>query len=184
MESLTAASPCPNRILVDAGAGFAIGGVGGSIFHFAKGFRNMPSGARFAGGLQAIRMNAPRVAGSFAVWGGVYSACDCALVYVRKKEDPWNPIIAGAAASGILSLRQGFRAVVRSSMHGAIFFALIGGAEILLQSAQPGAMSMPADVPTVTPMETSSGGGRFGGLFAEKVEGVTNSSSKTDTLDN
>nr|CAB3454900.1 unnamed protein product [Digitaria exilis] len=131
--------------------------LGGSFFHFAKGLRNSPSGARFAGGLQAMRMNVPRVAGSFAVWGGMYSACDCALVYVRQKEDPWNSILSGAAASGILSVRQGFRAVARSSMYGALLFALISGAGVMVQNSQPRSMS--ADVPAITPVERSPGGG-------------------------
>jgi len=135
MESLSATVPCPNSIIHDAGTGFAVGAVGGSFFHFAQGLRNAPSGTRFAGGLQAMHMNVPRVAGSFAVWCGMYSACDCTLVHLRQKEDHWNSILSGAATSGIFSLRQGFRAVVRSSMQGAIFFALISGAGIMMQSS-------------------------------------------------
>ncbi|KAF2923811.1 hypothetical protein DAI22_07g221600 [Oryza sativa Japonica Group] len=84
-----------------------MGAVGGSFFHFVKGLRNSPSGAWFAGGMEGVRMNAPRVAGGFAVWCGLFSACDCALVSVRQKEDPYNSIIAGAATGGILAARQG-----------------------------------------------------------------------------
>nr|CAB3458555.1 unnamed protein product [Digitaria exilis] len=183
MESHAATAPCPDRIVGDAGQAFAIGAVGGSFFHFAKGLRNSPSGARFAGGLQAMRMNVPRVAGSFAVWGGMYSACDCALVYVWQKEDPWNSILSGAAASGILSLRQGFRAVARSSMYGALLFALISGAGVMVQNSQPRSMS--ADVPAITPVDRSPGGGWVSGLFTKRKveEGVTNSSSKTNFRD-
>ncbi|KAG0545713.1 hypothetical protein BDA96_02G385900 [Sorghum bicolor] len=54
--------PCPGRILTDTGSAFAIGAVGGSFFHFVKGLRNAPTGARFTGGLEAVRMNAPRIA--------------------------------------------------------------------------------------------------------------------------
>ena len=82
--------PCPGRILTDTGSEFAVCAVGGSFYHFVKGLRNAPTGARFAGGLEAVRMNAPRIGSSFAVWGGLYSVCDCTLVYVRQKEDPWN----------------------------------------------------------------------------------------------
>ncbi|CAL5061740.1 unnamed protein product [Urochloa decumbens] len=172
---------CPDRVISDAGVGFAVGAVGGSVYYFAKGLRNAPSGVRFAGGLQAM-CYVPRVAGSFAVWGGVYSACDCALVHVRQKEDIWNSILAGAAASGIFSLRQGFRAVAKSSLNGAILFALISGAGIMVKNSQHGTMSMPADVPAITPVETSSGGEWFSGLFTKRKveEGVTNSSIKTD----
>ena len=45
---------------------------------------------------QAIRREAPRIGGSFAVWGGLFSTFDCTLVALRKKEDPWNSIAAGA----------------------------------------------------------------------------------------
>lgn len=122
----------------------------------SRGLRNAPTGARFTGGLEAVRMNAPHIGSSFAVWGGLYSVCDCTLVYVRQKEDPWNSILSGAATGGILSLRQGFRSVIRSSMDGAIFFALVNGAIIMTQRSQPDPLSMPVDVPAVTPVEMSS----------------------------
>ncbi|KAL5196692.1 hypothetical protein ABZP36_000204 [Zizania latifolia] len=131
--------PCPDCILDDVGMAFGVGAVGGSAFYFLKGLRNSPKGARLAGGMETARLNVPRLAGSFAVWGGVFSACDCALAYARKKEDPWNSIIAGAAASGILALRQGIRAVVRSSLHGAVCLALIEGAELMMNSIAPDA---------------------------------------------
>lgn len=34
---------------------------------------------------QSIRREAPRIGGSFAVWGGLFSTFDCTLVAVRKK---------------------------------------------------------------------------------------------------
>jgi mitochondrial import inner membrane translocase subunit TIM17 len=46
---------------------------------------------------------------------------------VRKKEDPWNSILSGATAGGILSMRGGFRAVVRSSVQCAVLVALVSG---------------------------------------------------------
>ena len=57
--------------------------------------------------VQAIRREAPRIGGSFAVWGGLFSTFDCTLVAVRHKEDPWNSIAAGALTGGFLSLRTG-----------------------------------------------------------------------------
>ncbi|MCE7766849.1 hypothetical protein GQL56_29940, partial [Pseudomonas putida] len=81
------------------------GAVGGSAFHFIKGIYNSPKGERFIGGTQAVRMNAPRIGGSFAVWGGLCSVFDCTMVYVRQKEDPWNSIFAGAATGGFLPVR-------------------------------------------------------------------------------
>lgn len=44
--------------------------------------------------------------GNFAVWGGLFSAIDCSLVYIRKKEDPWNSITSGALTGAVLSVRS------------------------------------------------------------------------------
>lgn len=78
----TSREPCPDRILDDVGGAFGMGAVGGSAFHFIKGLYNSPNGERMIGGVQAVRMNAPRVGGSFAVWGGLFSAFDCSMVMV------------------------------------------------------------------------------------------------------
>ncbi|KAF4352071.1 mitochondrial import inner membrane translocase subunit TIM17-2 [Cannabis sativa] len=128
----TSREPCPDRILDDIGGAFGMGAVGGSAFHFIKGLYNSPKGARLVGGSQAVRMNAPRVGGSFAVWGGLFSAFDCTMVYVRQKEDPWNSIIAGAATGGFLQMRQGLGAASRSAAFGGVLLALIEGAGIML----------------------------------------------------
>lgn len=37
----------------------------------------------------------------------MFSTIDCTLVHFRKKEDPWNSIISGAATGGILAARNG-----------------------------------------------------------------------------
>ena len=42
------------------------------------------------------------------MWGGLFSAIDCGLVYIRKKEDPWNSITSGALTGAILSVRSKF----------------------------------------------------------------------------
>lgn len=34
--------PCPFRILEDAGGAFAMGAIGGSLWHFMKGYKNAP----------------------------------------------------------------------------------------------------------------------------------------------
>lgn len=44
-------------------------------------------------------------AGNFAVWGGLFSCFDCTYAAVRKKEDPWNAIMAGASTGGVLAAR-------------------------------------------------------------------------------
>ncbi|XP_043704578.1 mitochondrial import inner membrane translocase subunit TIM17-2-like [Telopea speciosissima] len=144
----TSREPCPDRILDDIGGAFGMGAVGGSAFHFLKGIYNSPKGERLIGGSQAVRMNAPRVGGSFAVWGGLFSAFDCTMVYVRQKEDPWNSIIAGAATGGFLQMRQGLGAASRSALFGGVLLALIEGAGIMLNKV----LSAPQNLP---PMEDS-----------------------------
>ncbi|KAF5774250.1 hypothetical protein HanRHA438_Chr13g0608771 [Helianthus annuus] len=142
----TSREPCPDRILDDIGGAFGMGAVGGSAFHFLKGTYNSPKGLRLTGGVQAVQMNAPRVGGSFAVWGGLFSTFDCTMVYIRQKEDPWNSIIAGAATGGFLQMRQGLGAASRSAAFGGVLLAMIEGAGIMLNKL----MSAPQNLP---PME-------------------------------
>ena len=62
---------------------------------------------RLNGSVIAVKQRAPVIGGQFAMWGGLFSTIDCSLVYMRKKEDPWNSIISGAATGGILAARSG-----------------------------------------------------------------------------
>ncbi|KAJ1295960.1 hypothetical protein BS78_01G262400 [Paspalum vaginatum] len=124
-------NPCPDRILVDVGTGFGIGALGGSAFHFLKGLYQSPNGHRIAGGATAVRMGAPGVAGAFAVWSGLFSASDCALVSARRKEDPWNSIAAAACTGAVMHLRQGLRAAAKSAAQGAVLLALAEGIGIV-----------------------------------------------------
>uniref|UniRef100_A0A803L437 Uncharacterized protein n=1 Tax=Chenopodium quinoa TaxID=63459 RepID=A0A803L437_CHEQI len=128
----TSREPCPDRILDDLGGAFAMGAVGGSVFHFIKGAYNSPKGERFLGGVNTVRMSAPRTGGGFAVWGGLFSIFDCGMVYVRQKEDPWNSIFAGAATGGFLQMRQGLKSSARSAAFGGVLLALIEGAGIMV----------------------------------------------------
>ncbi|KAH0931380.1 hypothetical protein HID58_008497 [Brassica napus] len=106
-----------HHIVDDIGAAFGMGAIGGSVVHFIKGTQNSPKGRRFVGGAQAVSMNAPRL----------FSAFDYTMVYIRKKEDPWNSIVAGAATGGFLSMRQGLAAASRSALMGGLLLALIKG---------------------------------------------------------
>ncbi|XP_026476698.1 LOW QUALITY PROTEIN: mitochondrial import inner membrane translocase subunit Tim17-B-like, partial [Ctenocephalides felis] len=126
--------PCPWRIVDDCGGAFAMGCIGGGVFQFIKGFRNAPSGInrRLLGSLSAIKTRSPIIAGNFAVWGGMFSTIDCTLVKIRKKEDPWNSIISGAATGGILAARNGVAAMAGSAVIGGVLLALIEGVGILL----------------------------------------------------
>ncbi|KAG6400407.1 hypothetical protein SASPL_137238 [Salvia splendens] len=203
----TSREPCPDRIFDDVGGAFGMGAVGGGAFHFLKGLYNSPKGERLIGGTQAVRMNAPRVGGSFAVWGGLFSTFDCTMVYMRQKEDPWNSIIAGAATGGFLQMRQGMGAASRSALFGGVLLALIEGAGIMLNkvmSAQQNFPPMEDPVPNVAGMpghpmgqlpgqpsvnvesmdagsssSSPSSSSWFGGLFGGKEETTSNDGSKT-----
>ncbi|KAL5081580.1 hypothetical protein RYX36_010001 [Vicia faba] len=175
----TSREPCPDRILDDVGGAFGMGAVGGSAFHFLKGLYNSPKGDRLIGATQAVRLNAPRIGGSFAVWGGLFSTFDCTMVYVRQKEDPWNSIVAGAATGGFLAMRQGFAASARSAAFGGVLLALIEGAGIALNkflSAQQPMPIMMDDVPLQTPENSDSNKPWFGGMFGGGKEEEKNTS--------
>ncbi|CAN6299848.1 unnamed protein product [Urochloa humidicola] len=178
-------NPCPDRILEDVGMSFGMGLLGGSVYHFAKGLYNSPSGHRLAGGATTARMNAPRIAGGFAVWGGLFSAFDCALVHARKKEDPWNAIAAGACTGGLLSLRRGLRVSAAHAASAAVLLALIEGAGMMLNRMMalqppppqpdeyypPPPLEAPAadDLPPIPAHHEIPGPvGLFGGLFGRK----------------
>ena len=116
------------------------------MWHLIKGMKNSPGGANSGAGLSRIRREAPKIGGSFAVWGGLFSTFDCTLVAIRKKEDPWNSIAAGALTGGFLQLRTGLRSSARSAAFGGVLLAMIEGVGILLtrMTAPP-----PAPVPMV-----------------------------------
>jgi len=128
-----AREPCPWRIVDDCGGAFAMGAIGGSLFQAIKGFRNAPAGMshRFGGSLTAIKARGPIIGGQFAVWGGLFSTIDCSLIKLRKKEDPWNAIISGAATGGILAARSGVGAMAGSALIGGVLLAMIEGVGIM-----------------------------------------------------
>ncbi|XWS26773.1 hypothetical protein CRYUN_Cryun26dG0059000 [Craigia yunnanensis] len=136
--------------------------------------------ANFLGGSQAVRMNAPRVGGSFAVWGG------------RSLEL--------RSAGGFLQMRQGLGASARSALFGGVLLALIEGAGIMLNkvlSAQenmplmiedPGhGVGLPMGIPGHTENEvgSSSFSGWFGGWFigGKKKDEGSSGGAKTEILE-
>jgi len=133
MEELR--EPCPYRIIDDCGGAFTMGAIGGGLFSLIKGWRNSPTGHKFTGSVAAIKTRAPVLGGNFAVWGGMFSTFDCAMVWYRKKEDPWNSIASGALTGGVLMTRAGPGAMARSALVGGILLALIEGVGILITRA-------------------------------------------------
>ncbi|KAJ3314175.1 translocase of the inner membrane [Boothiomyces sp. JEL0838] len=124
--------PCPYVIVYDVGIGFGMGAVLGTLQNTYKGFRNSPRGERIGGIVSAVKQRAPILAGNFAVWSGMFNACDCALVQIRGKEDAWNPIIAGASTGVILAVRSGPAAMAISGIFGGVILAAMEGAGSLI----------------------------------------------------
>mmetsp|Transcript_6568 Transcript_6568/g.6698 ORF Transcript_6568/g.6698 Transcript_6568/m.6698 type:complete len:219 (-) Transcript_6568:92-748(-) len=123
--------PCPYRIVDDAGGAFAFGLVGGAIWNFCGGLRNASSGSsRFPQAIARMKARTPILGGSFAIWGTLFSCCDCSFAAVRKKEDPWNAIMSGAATGGILAARGGWRSAGKNALVGGILLAAIEGLNI------------------------------------------------------
>jgi len=122
--------PCPDRIMYDVGGAFGMGAVGGGIWHFIKGLKNSPKGYKMQGAAEAVRREAPRLGGSFANWGLAFALFDCSLQAIRKKEDPWNAITAGALTGGFLQLRFGLGSAAKSAAFGGFLLAIIEGLSI------------------------------------------------------
>jgi drug/metabolite transporter superfamily protein YnfA len=75
------------------------------VWHSIKGLKNSPRGERISGMMHSVKLRSPALGGAFAAFGGIFSTLDCVFVNIRKKEDPWNAIMSGAGASGILAAR-------------------------------------------------------------------------------
>lgn len=131
--------------------------------------------------MQSIRREAPRIGGSFAVWGGLFSTFDCTMVAIRKKEDPWNSIASAALTGGLLQLRTGLRSAMKSAAFGGILLGMIEGVGILLTRVtapppapvpmmdMPGPSTMPEPLPeqmATATAEASSTDGGSGGWFS------------------
>uniref|UniRef100_A0A0N5AWI7 Mitochondrial import inner membrane translocase subunit TIM17 n=1 Tax=Syphacia muris TaxID=451379 RepID=A0A0N5AWI7_9BILA len=137
--------PCPYRIFDDVGSAYAMGIGGGAIFHAWNGFRSAAERQKLKGLLREVRMRSPLTGVQFAAWGGVFSAIDCSLVALRRKEDPVNSIVAGGLTGAFLAVRSGPKIMMGSAMLGAVILALIEGVG-LLTSRWMGAMMDPTQV--------------------------------------
>lgn len=86
------------------------------------------------------------------MWGGLFAVCDCSLVAIRHKEDPWNSIMSGAATGGILALRAGPKTAAKNALVGGVLLALIEGLGIAISK-------MFAQVPQVVDPSLEQAGG-------------------------
>ncbi|GAA5970035.1 hypothetical protein JCM8115_002715 [Rhodotorula mucilaginosa] len=124
--------PCPWVILNDFGGAFAMGAVGGTVWHGIKGARNSPRGDRLLGSISAIKARAPVVGGNFGVWGGLFSTFDCAVKGYRQKEDPYNAIISGFLTGGTLAVRSGPKGMLGSAIGCGILLGVFEGVGVLV----------------------------------------------------
>eukprot|EP00962_Isochrysis_galbana_P029289 scaffold9342_cov126-Isochrysis_galbana.AAC.5 len=118
---------------------------------------------------------APKSAGNFAVWGGLFSTFDCTFVWLRRKEDPWNSIASGALTGGVLAARGGWRAASRSAAVGGVLLAMIEGLNICLTkmladssappyvSAAPRGTRVPGTRGSAGPLPAAADAGASGG---------------------
>lgn len=118
------------------------------------------------GSLTAIKTRSPIIAGNFAVWGGMFSTIDCTLVHIRKKEDPWNSIISGAATGGILAARNGVPAMAGSAIIGGVLLALIEGVGILFTRLSAEQFRNPGPPPAEDPAALNEASPGNGGGFS------------------
>lgn len=143
--------PCPWRIFDDIGGAFAIGAVGGGVWHTVRGWRNSPRGEKMLGMSTAVKSRAPVLGGNFAVWGLLFSSIDCTLASLRRKEDPWNSIMSGAATGALLVARGGKKAMAKQAAIGGILLALIEGLNIFVSNQLTGAADPARNMQVATP---------------------------------
>jgi len=72
-----------------------------------------------------LRSRAPILGGSFGMWACIYSLSCCTMVYIRKREDAINSVIAGFSTGFILAIRGGLRNALRSGVIGGLFLGII-----------------------------------------------------------
>lgn len=148
MQAAELPTPCPNRIVDDTGGAFCMGAIGGAAWHFGKGVRNSPKGMKWRGGLANMRLRAPTLGGNFAVWGLLFSACDCTIAHIRRRDDAINAVASGAVTGGILAARAGWKAIGRNAAVGGVLLAAIEGVtmgfQYMMQPSDPmGAAPIP-----------------------------------------
>jgi mitochondrial import inner membrane translocase subunit TIM17 len=87
-------------------------------------------------------MRAPVLGGNFGVWGGLFSTFDCAVKGIRKKEDPWNAIIAGFFTGGSLAVRGGAKQIRNGAIGCAVLLAVIEGVGMGFQRMLAGSQKL------------------------------------------
>jgi len=58
------------------------------------------------------------------------------LIAFRKKDDPYNAIVAGGLTGGILAIRGGLSVAFKQALAGAFILAMIEGVSIAFSAIQ------------------------------------------------
>ena len=115
---------------------------------------------------QRVRTHAPRLAGSFAMWGMTFTTIDCALIKARGREDPWNAILSGFTTSGLLSVTPAARDA-RSPPETPLLFLNITARHRALLTAVPDLSPQVRNGP-----RAALGSAVFGGVILAMIEGL------------
>lgn len=102
-------------------------------------------------------MRAPVLGGNFGVWGGLFSTFDCAVKGIRKKEDPYNAIIAGFFTGGSLAIRGGYKAARNGAIGCAVLLAVIEGVGIAFNKMMAGNTKLEVGTPVDNPVVVLGG---------------------------
>ncbi|KAF4786010.1 hypothetical protein HER10_EVM0012510 [Colletotrichum scovillei] len=140
--------PCPWVILNDFGGAFAMGAIGGTVWHEMVAMINSASGERRIGAISAIKMRAPVLGGNF---GGKHTTFGKTFGLMNKANtDPWNSIAAGFLTGGALAIRGGYKAARNGAIGCALLLAVIEGVGIGFQKMFAGStkLEMPAPPPS------------------------------------
>lgn len=70
------------------------------------------------------------------MWGGIFSCTDCMLISLRKKDDPYNAVVAGALTGGMLAIRGGLSVAFKQALAGGFILAMIEGVSIAFSAIQ------------------------------------------------
>ncbi|CAO2210803.1 unnamed protein product [Urochloa humidicola] len=121
------------RLIDYVGDGIVIGLSVGSPYHFIKGIYASPNGGggRLAGGVRAVRTEAPRFAGRLAGRLAVIWALESGMSLARgRREDHLNAVVAGTATFGLVNLHRGAPAAARSALLAAAFYVALAEADV------------------------------------------------------
>ncbi|CAL5006632.1 unnamed protein product [Urochloa decumbens] len=156
--------PDPVYRFVDfVGELFSWGLAGGSAVHFIKGLRGSSSGARLAGAANAVRQNAPRVAGKFGAYCVFLCAIESAVSFASGRDDACTAAAAVGTTSGLYGMRRGggAPAAARWALLGATGFLGMEYASTVWEISKYEEMNRSQPVPVVCRPEQGCGPPRW-----------------------